>query len=162
VDANLVTTTDTLTSTDWAQLQVESTRHRDLFDRRTSLPKAVLLLDRTEVALARSGRSNTLVAVFVLDEPKLFAQGVVDMGAIAAALKAAVRPGDTLARIGDRQFAIVCGDIPADENAALIARRLMQAAGVMCNLGIALGDATATPVRLIGDAIVAARQPAVA
>ena len=43
-----------MTTTDWAWLAVEATRHRNLLDRLTGLPKWVLRFDRTQVALARS------------------------------------------------------------------------------------------------------------
>ena len=76
--------------------------------------------------------------------------------AVTRALQERLRPDDTLARIGDRRFAVVCNDIRADEDAAHIARRLVYTAGLVCGLGIALGNDHDPPEVVIGRALLAA------
>ena len=71
------------------------------------------------------------------------------------------RPDDTLARIGDRRFAVVCNDIREDEDAALVAGRLIWGIGLVCGLGVALGHDDDTPEFVIARALLAAlpREP---
>jgi GGDEF domain-containing protein len=141
-----------MTSVDLGWLEIERARYELLLDPLTALPRWTLLIDRVSVALARSRRIEKQVAVFAIDDPHI--QGAPrDIKRVAAMLKARIRPDDTLARIGDRRFAVVCNDIGADEDAAHVARRLIYDSGVICGLGVALGDANDTPELLIGRAL---------
>lgn len=141
-----------MTSVDLGWLEIERARYELLFDTLTALPKWTLLMDRTAVALARSRRTDKQVAVFVFDDPH-FDGGPRDMKRVVATLQSCIRPDDTLARIGDRCFAVVCNEIQADEDAALVARRMIYGSGVICGLGVALGGADDTPEMLIGRAL---------
>jgi GGDEF domain-containing protein len=75
---------------------------------------------------------------------------------VATVLKARVRPDDTLARIGDRRFAVLCNEIRHDEDAALVARRLISGTGIHCALGVALGDEEESPDAVIARALLEA------
>lgn len=137
---------------DW--LHADSARHGALLDSLTGLPRGTLLIDRTIVALARARRHGRDVAVFVLDDPR-FPNGTHEVRRVADVLRAALRPDDTLARIGTRRFAVVCNDVRADDDAALIARRLVYGCGLVCGLGVALSNDRDTPVELIERALIA-------
>jgi len=104
-----------MTSVDLGWLEIERARYETLLDSLTGLPRWGLLIDRTAVALGRAARAGTEVAVFVLDDPH-FADRPHDVLAVARTLQDRIRPDDTLARIGDRRFAVVCNDIRADED----------------------------------------------
>ena len=75
---------------------------------------------------------------------------------VTKALLGRLRPDDTLARIGDRRFAVVCNDIREDEDAALVAGRLIWGLGLVCGLGIALGNDHDPPELVIARALLAA------
>jgi GGDEF domain-containing protein len=143
-----------MTSVDLGWLEIERARHEMLLDKLTGLPRWALLIDRTGVALARARRTGNQVAVFVLDDPR-FDSGPPDILRVAEVLKSRVRPDDTLARIGDRRFAVLCNEIQ-DGDAALVARRLISGTGIRCSLGVALGDNDEPPDAVIGRALLEA------
>jgi GGDEF domain-containing protein len=143
------------TAFETAWLDDERARHRSLLDSLTGLPRGTLLIDRTTVALARARRHGRDVALFVLDDPR-FPTGAHDVRRVAEVLSSALRPDDTLARIATRQFAVVCNDMRADEDAAQVARRLVYQCGLVCGLGVALSTAHDTPEALIERALLAA------
>ena len=144
-----------MTSVDLGWLEIERARYETLLDSLTGLPRWALLIDRTAVALARARRTERQVAVLVLDDPH-FRDGPRDILQVVAAIQSRIRPDDTLARIGDRRFAVVCNDISQDEDAALVARRLIFNAGLLCGLGVALGTDEAPPELVIARALLAA------
>jgi GGDEF domain-containing protein len=149
-----------MTSVDLGWLEIERARYETLLDSLTGLPRWGLLIDRTGIALARAQRTGTTVAVFVLDEPHV-PNRPYDVLTVTKTLQERLRPDDTLARIGDRRFAVVCNDIRADEDAALVARRLVYSSGLVCGLGVALGNDHDPPELVIARALLAAlpREP---
>ena len=124
-----------------------------MFDRETGLPRWPLLLDRTSIALARASRGDRVVAVFVIEDPRCFDGTVPDFADLAARLTSWVRPDDTVARAAHRTFVIVCNEIARDQDAAAVARRLVQSSGVLCKLGVALGGTDDSPQSLIERAL---------
>jgi hypothetical protein len=126
--------------------------HR-MFDRQTGLPRWPLLLDRTSIALARAGRGDRVVAVFVLEDPRQFDGTVPDFPDLAQRLQSWVRPDDTVARPAHRTFVVVCNEIARDQDAAGVARRLVQSSGVLCKLGVALGGPDDSAQSLIERAL---------
>ena len=144
-----------MTSVDLGWLEIERVRYETLLDSLTGLPRWGLLIDRTGVAISRASRAGTTVAVFVIDDPH-FPDRPFDVQAVVKELQARLRPDDTLARIGDRRFAVVCNEIRADEDAAQVARRLVYDAGLVCGLGVALGNQYEAPDHVIARALAAA------
>jgi len=110
----------------------EEIAHQALHDGLTGLPNRVLLLDRLERALARSGRSAGLSGVLFVDLDRFkvvndsYGHGVGDrvLIEVASRLDAAVRPGDTVARLGGDEFVILCEELENESEALRVAERL--------------------------------------
>jgi GGDEF domain-containing protein len=142
------------TSVDLTWLSIERARYESLFDSLTELPRWGLFLDRTAVALERAEATSTGIAVFILDDPHL-PGAQPDLKRVADLLRLRLRPGDSLARLGDERFAAMCCDVSCDSDAALLARHLIYDSGLVCGLGIALSKPGDVPETLIGRALVA-------
>ena len=110
--------------------------HTAQHDALTGLPNRLLLQDRLEQALHRATRRGRRVAVVYLDLDGF--KGVNDryghatgddlLVVLAAALQAAVRAQDTVARIGGDEFVAVITDLEPDSDAADELERLRLAA----------------------------------
>jgi len=102
-------------------------------DSLTGLANRALFSDRLEHALARARRSaNSLAVLFIdLDDFKTvndsLGHGEGDLLLVAAAdrLSEAIRAGDTIARMGGDEFAVLVEDASGDETPVDIARRLL-------------------------------------
>jgi diguanylate cyclase (GGDEF)-like protein/PAS domain S-box-containing protein len=113
----------------------ERLAHQALHDALTDLPNRSLLLDRLEQALVRGERRQSSTGVLVIDLDHF--KGVNDslghaagdrvLTAVADRLRAAVRPGDTVARLGSDEFAVLTEELPDPERALEIAERLRAA-----------------------------------
>jgi diguanylate cyclase (GGDEF)-like protein len=101
----------------------------------TGLPNRALLGDRLSHAIARADRSGTLLAVMILDLDNFkeindaLGQAVGDQVLTEAArrLQACLRGSDTLARLGDDEFAVLLEGAPDFEEISLVAQRLLLA-----------------------------------
>ena len=144
------------TTVDLTWLSIERARYESLFDSTTELPRWGLFLDRTAVALERAESGRSRVAVFILDEPHVPDEHHEhhDVRRVVDRLRERLRPGDTLARLGDDRFAVMC-DVFSDADAATVARHLIYDSGLVCGLGIALSEPGDVPETLIGRALVA-------
>jgi diguanylate cyclase (GGDEF)-like protein len=155
---------------------VERLQHDALHDALTELPNRTLFLDRLEQALRRARRagpeSGAAVLFLDLDRFKVVNDslghqaGDVLLQAVALRLEAALRPGDTVARIGGDEFTLLLEDVTDAREATVVAERVLTTlaepfaiAGrdlhVSGSVGIALGGANVDPEELIRDADVA-------
>jgi diguanylate cyclase (GGDEF)-like protein len=149
----------------------ERTRHEALHDPLTGLPNRNLFLDRLEHALGQSSRHEAEVAVlFVdLDQFKLVNDGLGHaagdelLAAVAPRLEQALRPGDTVARFGGDEFAVLAEDITSERDATRVAERIAEALTrpfilrhrehfVSASIGISIGIGHEEPETLIRDA----------
>ncbi len=106
-----------------------------LHDALTGLPNRLLLLERLEHALLRSGRLGYPVAILFVDLDRF--KSVNDnhghmvgddlLIAVAERMSSLIRPGDTLARLSGDEFVIVCEGISEKLQIHLVASRIVEA-----------------------------------
>ncbi len=114
-----------------------------LHDSLTGLPNRRLMLDRLELALARSRRDGRDVAVLFLDldhvkrvNDALGHQAGDDLlVAVSKHLVQAVRETDTVARLGGDEFVIVCENVQDIRELEELATRVLEAVRVPVDLG---------------------------
>ncbi len=147
----------------------EDLLHQTLHDSLTGLPNRALLTDRLLQNLSRVPRKGVHLGVICLNvdhfkqinETLGHALGDEVLRHAAERIAAAIRPGDTIARIGGDEFVIVCDSVSVRE-AERIAERILQVLSQPCligdqklrvnaSLGIALADRSATPESLLRD-----------
>ncbi len=101
-------------------------------DHLTGLPNRSLLLDRIELALARSERDRTPVAVLFVDLDRFkrvndtygHDAGDALLSKISERMSSVLRPSDTVARMGGDEFVVLCEDIDGENDALTIAGRV--------------------------------------
>ena len=144
--------------------------HEALHDPLTGLPNRQLLADRIAHGLAREGRSGGhLVLVFLdLDMFKVVNDGLGHAAGdallveVAHRLGSVVRAGDTLARFGGDEFAILVEDVPEAEVGDL-ATRVTSCLGaplhfqgrevtITASIGVTQATTGSTPVTMLRDA----------
>jgi diguanylate cyclase (GGDEF)-like protein len=102
-----------------------------LHDSLTGLPNRALLLDRLHVAIGRSRRRPTSVALLFLDldgfkrvnDTLGHDAGDDLLVEVARRLSSVLRPGDTVARYGGDEFVILCEDLRSEREALRVAER---------------------------------------
>lgn len=120
--------------------------HEVLHDGLTGLPNKRLLVDRLTLALARSKRAGTQVAVLFLDldgfkevnDTLGHAAGDQLLIGVAERLQECLRDTDTCARVGGDEFVVVCEDLSNASDGRLMAARIETALGE----GVPVGDQT--------------------
>ena len=131
-----------------------------LHDTLTGLPERALFIDRATQAIRRISRKNQMLAVMFLDLDRFkhindklgHAAGDEVLGVIGARLTAMLRPGDTVARVGGDEFAILCEDVTATA-AVELARRVVDVVAQPVTVGARLARTGASVgVALCSDA----------
>ncbi len=159
----------------------DSTRRsheRSLRDTLTGLPNRILLLERIEHAIVRSGRSRKLVAVLFIDlddftrvNDRYGHQGGDDL-LIAAGERIAglLRPADTLSHLPGDEFVILCEELDEIPQVEIVATRIVDALGtpfiianrkveISASIGIAFASqANHNPEQLLHSADIAMHQ----
>jgi diguanylate cyclase (GGDEF)-like protein len=120
-----------------ADLEDASARshERSVQDALTGLPNRILLLERIEHAIVRSGRTKKVVAILFIDLDDFkrvndvhghqVGDGLLIAGAERIAL--VLRPGDTLARLSGDEFVILCEEFDDLAQVEIVASRIHDA-----------------------------------
>jgi diguanylate cyclase (GGDEF)-like protein/PAS domain S-box-containing protein len=150
----------------------EALAHQAFHDMLTGLPNRALFLDRLQLSVARSARHNVMTAVIFLDIDRFkwvndslgHPAGDALLIDIAWRMRVVLRAGDTLARFGGDEFAVLCEEVEDVSDAMNVAERLAAVFAqpfmldgrpitVSASLGIAMAGAADTqPDALLGDA----------
>ncbi len=150
----------------------QEVQRQALHDALTGLPNRILLQDRLDVALGRLLRDPRHLAAMLLDLDRF--QVVNDslghqagdevLVRLASRVRAALRPSDTLARVGGDEFVLVCEQMGGADEAVGVARRVLellaepmdiqgQEVVVTASLGIAITiDPAASTAQLLQEA----------
>ena len=118
------------TEQDYAERQIRELAYHDTL---TSLPNRLLFKDRLTVALSRAQREESRLAVLYLDIDWFkkvndsFGHNVGDhvLQTVAARINECIREGETVARPGGDEFTVLLPVIRNAEDAALVARRIL-------------------------------------
>jgi len=118
-----------------ARARAAEAEHRAYHDALTGLPNRYLLQDRLEIALPRALRNGTKLALLFLDLDRFKVvndslghfSGDRLLRDVAARLGPQVRKGDTLARFGGDEFALLVEGVHHAEDTAKVAHKLREA-----------------------------------
>lgn len=148
----------------------EAERQAALHDPVTGLPGRSLILSHLRSAVDRTGRQGTGMAVLFVDLARFklvndtlgHQTGDAMLAAVAGRMRTALRPTDTLGRLGGDEFLVVCDGITERADARTLAQRLAAAfadpfslGGVEVSLQANVGVAYAGGGARTGDALLA-------
>ena len=111
----------------------ERLHHLSQHDLLTGLPNRMLFNDRLEQAIPRARRSGGILAVLLVDMDRFkninetlgFDCGDHMLQAVGGRLLSSTRDGDTVARLGDDEFAIIIEDIQQPEDIPKIIEKII-------------------------------------
>ncbi len=154
------------------KIAADSLAHQALHDPLTGLPNRTLFSDRLEQALGKIARTKTTLGVLFIDVDRFkvindslgHPAGDSLLRAMARRIQGELRLGDTLARFGGDEFAVLCEDLAGEADAIAIAQRIGDSMAepldwgdgelvVTVSVGIALASSPGiSPVSLLRDA----------
>ena len=157
-DGQLQSVVGTITDISERKRLEEALRHQAFHDPLTRLANRARFTDRLEHAMSRTTRSATGFAVLFMDLDDFksindrYGHSIGDLTLVEVArrLESCLRPGDTAARFGGDEFAILLEDLAAVDDASDVAVRVLQALSaplvwdrkelsLQASLGIAFG-----------------------
>jgi diguanylate cyclase (GGDEF)-like protein/PAS domain S-box-containing protein len=166
--ACLVVTMSDITAFRSVEAQLE---HQAFHDPLTGLPNRGLFLNRLELALRRRDRDDSHVALLYLDldgfktinDTRGHDAGDELLQAVGYRLVGCLRTGDTVARMGGDEFAILLDDGASVEAATAVAQRVLEVLSlpldvvgepiaVQASVGLAIGRGGATSESLLRSA----------
>ncbi|MBI3547158.1 MAG: EAL domain-containing protein [Gammaproteobacteria bacterium] len=128
---HFVSTGKDITERMQAQERLQYLAYHDVL---TTLPNRVLFMDRLEQALARAPRRARQLAVIFLDLDRFkvindtlghdFGDRLLQV--LAERLGSCVREGDTVARVGGDEFAILLDDMASNDDVVFVARKIIE------------------------------------
>jgi diguanylate cyclase (GGDEF)-like protein/PAS domain S-box-containing protein len=115
----------------------EKIAHLAHYDYLTDLPNRALFLESLQRCLAMAKRNSFKTAVLFLDldgfkkvnDTLGHDAGDMLLRGVSTRLKETIRASDTVARVGGDEFIFVLNEIGSDENAALMAKKIIAALG---------------------------------
>ncbi|MDD2914232.1 MAG: diguanylate cyclase [Gallionella sp.] len=132
----------------------EKIAHLAHYDYLTGLPNRALFMEGVEHSMHLAKRNNYKVAIMFLDldgfkkvnDTLGHDAGDLLLKGVAKRLKEIIRASDTVARVGGDEFIFVLNEIGSDENAALMANKIINALsapfelkGQQCHVGGSIG-----------------------
>jgi diguanylate cyclase (GGDEF)-like protein/PAS domain S-box-containing protein len=120
----------------------ELLRHAAMHDTLTGIPNRSHFFEALDRMLADPTDARSAVLFADLDGFKeindTYGHGVGDevLTVVARRLQANIRPGDLVARVGGDEFAVLCAAITSDDQATLVADRLIEAIGQPITIGL--------------------------
>ena len=126
-----------------AKALAEEVQHAAEHDSLTGLPNRLLLNDRLGQAIALARRNKTLVAVIFLDldgfkhinDSLGHLIGDKLLQSVAKRLQMQIRTPDTVSRQGGDEFVVLLQEVQKPEDAAITARRVLQAVSEVHTIG---------------------------
>ena len=111
----------------------ERLHHLSQHDLLTGLPNRMLFNDRLEQAIPRARRSESILAVLLVDMDRFkninetlgFDCGDHMLQAVGGRLQSSTRDGDTVARLGDDEFAVILEDVQQPEDVPKIIEKII-------------------------------------
>jgi diguanylate cyclase (GGDEF)-like protein/PAS domain S-box-containing protein len=112
----------------------ERMRHMAHYDQLTELPNRALITDRLQQAVAKARRDMMRMAVMFLDLDHFkpvndnLGHDIGDqlLKQVAARLQTCIRASDTVARIGGDEFIVLLPCIEKEQDAAVVAKKMLQ------------------------------------
>ena len=166
IDSNPIVSGWLISIEDPASSRVNDTRrlpgggYFSLYDPVTSLPNRILFIDRLDHAIERSARVNSVMCCLVvaIDDFETATEecSAADINQIlceaSRRLYEAVREGDTIARIGDVEFAVLAEGVGGVAEARILGERISESLrkpALYCDqqlrLNVSIGAATSKP-----------------